>query len=52
MSYETFRHNIIQNDGTFYAERLEQFFTKAVELAQNEKYDEAITIGDDALVLA
>jgi hypothetical protein len=52
MSYETFRHDIIQKDGAFYTERLEQFFTKAVELAQEEKFDEALKIGNDALVLA
>lgn len=52
MSYNSFRNDIIQKDGSFYTERLEQFFTKAVDLAQNERYEEAITVGDDALVLA
>lgn len=52
MDYKTFRTNIIKQDGEFYAQRLEQFFTKAVDFAQNEKYDEALIVGNDALTLA
>lgn len=52
MDYKTFRTNIIKQDGEFYAQRLEQFFSSAVDFAQNEKYDEALTVGNDALTLA
>jgi len=52
MSYNSFRNDIIQKDGSFYTERLEHFFTKAVDLAQKEKYDEALIVGNDALVIA
>lgn len=52
MDYKTFRTNIIKQDGEFYAQRLEQFFSSAVDFAQNEKYDEALIVGNDALTLA
>lgn len=52
MDYKTFRATIIKQDGEFYSQRLEQFFSAAVELAQNEKLDEALIIGNDALTLA
>lgn len=52
MDYKTFRTNVIKQDGEFYAQRLEQFFTSAVDFAQNEKYDEALIVGNDALTLA
>lgn len=52
MDYKTFRTSIIKQDGEFYAQRLEQFFSAAVDLAQNKKFDAAIIIGNDALTLA
>jgi hypothetical protein len=52
INYDIFRYEIIQKYGDFFTARLEHFFTKAIELASNEKYEEAIIVGNDALVLA
>jgi hypothetical protein len=52
MNYKEFQQDIINKNGDLFTAQLEQFFTKAVDLAQNEKYDEALIIGNDALVLA
>lgn len=52
MDYKTFRTNIIIKDGKFYTQQLEHFFSVAVNFAENEKYDEAIIIANDALTLA
>ncbi|MEI6123061.1 MAG: hypothetical protein WCQ95_05465 [Bacteroidota bacterium] len=52
MNYKEFQQDIIDKNGDLFAAQLEQFFTKAVDFAQNEKYDEALIVGNDALVLA
>jgi hypothetical protein len=52
MNYKEFQQDIINKNGDLFTAQLEQFFTKAVDLAQNEKYDEALIVGNDALVLA
>lgn len=52
MSYKEFQQDIINKNGDLFTAQLEQFFTKAVDLAQNEKYDEALMVGNDALVFA
>jgi hypothetical protein len=52
MNYKEFRQDIINKNGDLFSAQLEQFFTKAVDLAKNEKFDEALIVGNDALVLA
>ncbi len=52
MSYESFRQEIIEKHGELFSAHLEHFFTKAVELASNENYEEAIIVGNDAMVFA
>lgn len=51
MSYENFRQQIIEKNGDFFSSAVTAFFEKAVELATNEKYEEALAVGNDALVL-
>lgn|SRR5690554_4256367 len=51
MSYENFRQQIIEKNGDFFSSTVTAFFEKAVELATNEKYEEALAVGNDALVL-
>jgi len=52
LSYKSFRNEIIQKDGAFYTEQVEKFLEKAVELAKNEKYEDALAISHDAIFLA
>lgn len=52
MSHNDFRQEVIEKNGDFFHVLLDQFFHKAIELAQNDKFEEAIEIGNDALVLA
>jgi len=52
MNYNEFKQDIIEKNGAIFGAQLEHFFTKAVEFAENEKYDEALIVGNDALVLA
>jgi hypothetical protein len=52
MDYKEFKTSIIKQDGEFYAQQLEHFFSVAVEVAESGKYDEAIIIANDALTLA
>lgn len=52
MSYKSFQKEIIKKHGEFFTSQIEVFFTKAVDLANNEKYDEALEVGNDALILS
>ena len=52
MHYENFRQEIIEKHGELFSAHLENFFTKAVELATNEHYEDAILVGNDAMVFA
>jgi len=52
MSYSSFKKEVIDKNGDFFTTQLEQFFIKAIDFAKKEKYDEALIIGNDALVFA
>ena len=52
MSYHRFTEQIVERYGDFFAEITTLFFFKAVELAEGEKYEEAIRIGRHAVILA
>jgi len=48
MSYEEFT----EQNRDFFAATVDIFFEKAVELAKNKKFEEALQVGNDALVMA
>jgi len=51
MNYKEFKQEVIENKGDIFYEAVSVFFTKAVEFATNEKYQDALEVPNDALVL-
>jgi len=52
MSYDKFIEEFIEQYGDFFTEAVTMFFLKAIELAEDEKYEDAIKLGRQALNLA
>ena len=52
MSYEKFIEEVTEKYGDFFTETANTFFEKAVELAEDEKYEESIQIGKHAVIFA
>ena len=52
MDHDKFIEQIAEKYGDFFSEITYVFFEKAVELAENEKYEEAINIGRHAVIMA
>ena len=52
MSYDKFTEQIAGKYGDFFSEITDAFFEKAVELAEDNKFEEAIKIGRHAVIMA
>jgi hypothetical protein len=52
MNYDKFREEIEEKYGDDFSVITTLFFKKAIELADDEKYEDAIKVGRDALVMA
>ena len=52
MNYENFRNQIVQKHGDFFSLILYEFCEKAAEFGGNEKYEDALSVGKDAFVIA
>lgn len=52
MSYDKFTEQITEKYGDFFSEITTMFFEKAVEFAENEKYEEAVKAGRHAVIMA
>jgi len=52
MGYDRFIEQIAEKYGNFFAEVTDVFFKKAVELAEDKKFEEAIKVGRHAVIMA
>lgn len=52
MTYEDFRQSIIAEEGDFFDLIVFDFLTQATKFAEAEKYEEAVILANDALVMA
>ncbi len=52
MNYEQYRQEIIKEKGAFIETLVDGFFNKAIEFAKEDNFEQAVKLGNDALVLS